>query len=114
MNKTLMNLTERTFYLKGDKTLSPRGTVEVAAQDADYVMALYPGELAIAGETLVAPAPVGNGDDYTKMSVQQLKEALAAAGIAIPDGAKKPELIALAQTIVKEPAAPAPAADELS
>ncbi len=104
--KTIINLADRTFYLKGDITLSPKGSVEIVEQEAEYLLGLYPGELAIAGETLVAPAPTEGASEYSKMTVPQLKEVLTAAGVAIPEGAKKPDLVALAEASVKKSEAP--------
>lgn len=97
-NTTIINQSDRNFILQGDKKLSPGGSLSIASQEAVYLMNLYPDELVAAANDNSAPAADGK-PDYEKMNVEQLKEALKAANIEAPEGAKKAELVKLAHTI---------------
>jgi len=75
-------------------------SVEQVAELNGYELALTVVEVAVASQ---ASAPAGDGSDDARkpsdgLTFEQLKDALKAAGIAAPVGAKKADLAALLDT----------------
>lgn len=87
--RSLRRIPESQMEAKDTVTMT-RGseTAEVSPDDSIRIMQEQGWELADGGTGTVKKASDG-------LTVPQLKEALVAKNIAIPEGAKKPELAAL-------------------
>ena len=90
---------------KGGMRLVAGKTYELPVDSADHHLkrgnAVHVGDEGDTGAPKSAPEEADEGADATGMTVAELKDALTAAGVTIPSGAKKAELQELFDANVK-------------
>ena len=104
------NKSSRGFYLRGGVFLAVGEKIAVSEDEAGLLVNLYPDEIE-SMESLIKQFQFEKNDeaaeevDYSTFKVADLKEILEKAGVEIPEGSKKADLVEMVQNLEHQEAA---------